>query len=50
MKIEKKIYKIVYKGKRFSFAVHTSEKFSIREKVLVRKNISVSTSYLNLKS
>lgn len=50
MKIEKRIYKIVYKGKRFLFTVLASEKFSAQEKVLVRKNLPVSTSYLNPKS
>jgi len=37
MKIEKQTYKILYRGKRFSFTLYTSEAVATREKVLVHK-------------
>jgi len=50
MKIEKQTYRIIFKGKRFSFPLYVSKKAMAREKVLVRKNPAARESYLNLKS
>lgn len=36
MKIEKRIYKVVYRGKHFYFPFYTSEIVKTREKVLVQ--------------
>lgn len=46
MKIEKHIYKIIYRGKRFSLPLYVSEKLVISEKVLVRKDNGRFHSYI----
>ena len=37
MKIEKRVYKVIFKGKRFSLPVHVSIGVRFRKKILVRR-------------
>jgi len=50
VEIEKRIYKVVFKGKKFSLPVIFSRETPERQKVFIKKNSSAAASYLNLKS
>jgi len=44
MKIEKRTYKVFYKGKQYSLSLCAVTKVKVREKVLVRRKVSQSKS------